>query len=269
MCPCVRGDAVMVVIATRSLRLPTAWRPSDECKRLIWRPRQIWAKPIWPSFAAIRTPVEEALKPSEFFIGVVDLFAILLPGAIATWIAIHFSETHRLPVLMSLGLAEASGAVAWLAFFVSAYILGHLAHTVSSYLDRLPWMRQRCREVVARVDPAAAQTDTAVKDALAFLLIVEPHTLTEVRRLEADSKFFRSLVMVIALVFLRLVFGLNNQVHVVGALTCIGLLSLSFVCYSERRRRRWGSRFDWLCSPKVGGRSPATEKSARKTPAPT
>jgi hypothetical protein len=66
-------------------------------------------------------------KPTDFFIGVVDFFAILMPGVIAAGL-----------LAKQLGLIPAPPtAIFWVALFVAGYLIGHLLHAVGSILDPL------------------------------------------------------------------------------------------------------------------------------------
>lgn len=178
-----------------------------------------------------------AMKPTEFFIGVVDLFAVLMPGAIAAGIALHFSQVHGIPMLVGLGVSELSGSAAWLAFFVGSYILGHLMFSVGAFIDRLPYFRKRASDRVSEIDPAAQGSRDAFKKAVAFLHLKYPGALAEVRRLEADAKFFRSLLVLLTLVVLRLLPDLGTREHVLGAAVAVVLSALSALCYAERREK--------------------------------
>jgi hypothetical protein len=73
-------------------------------------------------------------KPSEFYVGVLDFFAILLPGAIATAILGRRIAPETLDSLVRWPQTEAGG---WAAFLVCAYFLGHLLFLVGSYIDPL------------------------------------------------------------------------------------------------------------------------------------
>jgi hypothetical protein len=68
-------------------------------------------------------------KPSDFFIGVVDFFAVLLPGA---------ALVYLLKPLMISGIAKvwlpATPTQGWVMFLVLAYIAGHLLHALGSWL---------------------------------------------------------------------------------------------------------------------------------------
>lgn len=60
-------------------------------------------------------------KPSDFFVGVIDFFAILLPGALLTVLLLSAGEG-----LLDL-VGEPRGTTErWAAFLVAAYVLGHL-----------------------------------------------------------------------------------------------------------------------------------------------
>ena len=181
-------------------------------------------------------------KPSEFYVGVLDFFAILLPGAIATAIlAPRFAPL----VLGPLIPAPASDAAAWVTFGVFAYFLGHLIFLVGSYLDVF---YNRLRE---RYNPygneSAYQCATRIRDGLieederkalntfqwsrSVLLALCPAAATDVHRLEADSKFFRSLVVVCllsALVFLA-------DGRVLQGILVLVLVPPCFARYYERR----------------------------------
>ena len=72
-------------------------------------------------------------KPSDFFVGVLDFFAILLPGAIATAM---LSPRVGPWVLGPLIDKPSSEAVGWAMFLTAAYFLGHLIFLVGSWIDR-------------------------------------------------------------------------------------------------------------------------------------
>ncbi len=65
-------------------------------------------------------------KPADFFIGVVDLFSIFLPGALLAYLFLAVAGQDaldaRLPFIHNT-------AADWIAFFLAAY-LGHFAALV-------------------------------------------------------------------------------------------------------------------------------------------
>jgi hypothetical protein len=149
-------------------------------------------------------------KPSEFYVGVLDFFAILLPGAIATMLL----APHLGPLVFGRLVPTPAGeAAGWASFLVCAYFLGHLIFLFGSWLD-VPYNALR-----ERFNPygneSAYRCATRIRDALiaeherqalntfqwarAVLLSQHPSAAEDVHRLEADSKFFRSLLVVCVL----------------------------------------------------------------------
>lgn len=161
-------------------------------------------------------------KPSDFFVGVVDFFAILLPGAAL----VYLSRPFLIDDVPNDWLPTTS-TQSWVLFLVLAYIVGHLLHELGSWLlDRyvygkgyLPLIRPSHARAAKLVDdPSALGND---KDAVKTLLarvrletkanttgtnyydwclsdirVTRPAGAAEVDRLQADSKFFRSMVFV-------------------------------------------------------------------------
>jgi hypothetical protein len=164
-------------------------------------------------------------KPSDFFIGIVDFFAILLPGAALAYLLQPLMVTGIPKVWLPGTLTEG-----WVMFFVLAYIAGHLLHALgSSLLDKyvygkfyLPRFRSSHVQAAKLADDPSAfrKNEDAEKTLLARVRLTtkanskgtsyydwclsdvrlsSPAGAVEVDRLQADSKFFRSLVFVFLL----------------------------------------------------------------------
>jgi len=127
------------------------------------------------------------MKPTDVFIGAVELFAIIIPGAIA---AFAFE-----PYYSALGLVGTRG---WVAFLIGAYTLGHIGYYLSGAIDDFWLVKKETDKAVAefRGDSTDKGTDS-YKNAKAYLAVHCPATLAGVLRSEADSKFFRSLLIVL------------------------------------------------------------------------
>jgi hypothetical protein len=160
-------------------------------------------------------------KPSDFFIGVVDFFAVLLPGAALVYLLgpLMISGTPK-------GWLPATPTQGWVMFLVLAYIAGHLLHALGSWLlddfvygeiylrrYREPhWQASKLKEelfgleeyekaaqtLLARVRLTKVnQTGTNYYDwCLSDVRVSSPAGAIEVDRIQADSKFFRSMVFV-------------------------------------------------------------------------
>lgn len=229
----------------------------------------------------------------RFQIGVVELFAVLLPGALLSYVL------HPL-VLPLIGVDQ---GLDWQAhtvtvFLVVSYVTGHVVHLLGSKLDgpidvvrEHRWMksgtgvRQRfgraCLNLLGRAllvkEPSRAALD-AVADlklarlgahgsravmnafqwAKAVLALNKPGLLPAVQRHEADSKFFRSFLIVLLILFglqlgafLRARGGLETH-EVFAPLPSardplaqrawvlagiLGLAWLSAVCYIDQRTK--------------------------------
>lgn len=171
-------------------------------------------------------------KPNDVFIGIIDFFAVLVPGVVAVlvvcWaINFRFPEKQEAPFL---------GVV-----LVAGFVLGHILHGMGSFLDifiydplfkplddnaKVHGLRRRSyfrandklhlvsknliifavhnTSAAGAKDPGTktGQLPTGVYQwARAWLRIHSPEATAELDRLEADSKLFRSL-SVIALAIL-------------------------------------------------------------------
>jgi len=182
------------------------------------------------------------MKPSEFFVGVIDFFAILLPGAIATAI---LAPVLGPAIVGRLFAAPTTEVGAWAMFLTSAYLLGHLIFLVGSYIDpfynvlrkRLnPYGNESAFQAAARirdamVDPSEAGALNPFQWSRSVLIASCPAAAEDVHRLEADSKFFRSIMVVC--VMAAVVFAASGEG--VDALFALALVLPCFFRYYERR----------------------------------
>ncbi|MDP5279956.1 hypothetical protein Q9Q95_13560 [Sphingomonas sp. DG1-23] len=223
-------------------------------------------------------------KPSEFHIGVIEFFSILLPGALLTaalWL--HFGPDIGGPARSLLAPAGA----AWVAFALASYVAGHFLFLAGSLLDLLydrgalwAWLgsrgfslRSRRKWWIGRLrkdwgldrgKPAAdvyrdlcfsLVTDekrklfgeTAKNEpmnnfafAKSVLRLKAPAMLADVERYEADSKFFRSLVVTLPLAVPPLLPEASYAVWL-----SLGLSLAAFLRYIEQRHKstEWAFRY--------------------------
>ena len=148
-------------------------------------------------------------KPSDFFVGVVDFFAVLLPGALVAALIRKDASPY---VFGTRGVLPAIGSSAegWLTFVIAAYLIGSLLFLVGAFLDALlydplrkvavPTVRNgaytRATELKQRVLPSlGGDALNTFQWARATLRLRAPEAVGEVERYEADSKFFRSVAV--------------------------------------------------------------------------
>lgn len=231
-------------------------------------------------------------KPGDFFVGVTDLFSVLLPGAVLTFFAMRVEQS--LGHVDLFGLLQLKDAAGYMAFVVSAFLLGHLADMIgATILDRIydllyadfmryrggfrGWLKGTPRRAAARVgdwfsvqildrkstigqpqllkdeDPIylaalalathKPEGDRLFKWCRDWLQLHNPQSLQEPDRLQANSKFFRGLVIVV-MTFVAL-FSLEERFRVsysgtlgsdlVWMASCLIVIALSFLRYSDLR----------------------------------
>jgi hypothetical protein len=186
------------------------------------------------------------MKPADFFIGVMDFFAILMPGALLVYLLLVMAPQLGTAVLEPF---KGSGeAVKWAAYGVAAYVSGHLLHHVGSVLDRgydKGYARHRRRfgdERLLRDSRELVRTDLGgnVEEISTFEWAgswVRAHNDVagaELERAGADSKFFRSLCIVAAV-------GVPVFLVRADVLAAVGAFALSWFSYRRFCKRRWDS----------------------------
>ncbi len=72
-------------------------------------------------------------KPSDLFVGVVEFFAVLLPGSLVVFSAMDQARTHIFGKILPALPSDTVSAYA--TFFVASYLLGHFIFMIASYLD--------------------------------------------------------------------------------------------------------------------------------------
>jgi 8-oxo-dGTP pyrophosphatase MutT (NUDIX family) len=218
--------------------------------------------------------------PSKLFIGLMDFFTILLPGALLTYLLMADLGT----LMLGDRFGNLAGSEAWAAFLFASYLLGHMVFLLGSWLDIIyDWLRQRTlnwqvkhmarrgrllswpirmcvfiifkRERNLAVSKAIQLKEQALgalmaKDAInafqwckALLNAESPASLAVVQRFEADSKFFRSFTVVILL--LLAAWPWHQQWPLAGIPVPFGLLLIAMWRYMEQRYKATNQAY-WL-----------------------
>ena len=182
-------------------------------------------------------------KPSDLLIGIVDFFAILLPGALLSLLCLDVAHTH---IFNGSVLPEIKGdAQGWLAFLFSSYLVGHFIFLLGSHLDSIydstyrKYKVRRGHKILDFVIEAKERQlgegnenmVNAYKWARTYVQLRSPEAGAEISRLEADSKFFRSLIIVLLIVCIVLLF----KSFWIQAAFCFLLVLISFWRYFEQR----------------------------------
>ena len=145
-------------------------------------------------------------KPSDFFIGVMDFFAILVPGAIFTFMLAPWATREVFgPILPTIN----SNETGWAAFILAAYVLGHLLHHLGSVFDYTydhiyvkakrkhgeDFLLKKTREIMNK-DLGQDNGLSAFVWAGSYVRLKSATAALELDRSGGDSKFFRSLCLV-------------------------------------------------------------------------
>lgn len=162
---------------------------------------------------------ESGGKASDLYIGVVDLFAVILPGALFCglgWKVLHDWNEGR-EFLERVSPPEFIPK--WVVFLVASYIAGHFLFALGAWImdplydgyykrhfefnvkKELPSMRRRAdrllHEVLGR--ELYSEADNRLTWSQAMLTFGGAAAKGMLDRMEADSKFFRSLAVVLML----------------------------------------------------------------------
>ncbi len=213
-------------------------------------------------------------KLENFFIGVVELFSIILPGSIMTFFLLgqvnyefFFKDLSIFPTIPS--------EYNWIAFLIVAYIIGHIINAIGSkLLDDLFYSKLELwnfftknndltylvansikekylnkKDFKKLIENKEAEITSPYKWAKRFLSINSPDVLTEVNRREADQKFFRSLTIVFLIIGLWLGIVIiieRNILILIPCATCILLVLLCLWNYSKIRFKTMETAYEFI-----------------------
>jgi len=76
-------------------------------------------------------------KPNEFFLGLVDFIAILLPGCLLTGVLLMVDATILKNKLYCFGLQSDTSVIFWVCYIFIAYTLGYFFSSIATGLDIL------------------------------------------------------------------------------------------------------------------------------------
>ena len=242
--------------------------------------------------------------PQKIFIGLMDFFSILLPGALLTWLLMDDVG----PVVLGNRYAALCGAQAWAAFLFASYLIGHLLFLLGSWLDVLyDWARRHTRNTqiamlarrgrllpwptrtliwlvfkgernlaVVRVVKIKKQAlgSLQASDAInafqwckALLNVESPTSLAVVQRFEADSKFFRCFTIV--LLVLLATWPLHLKWPPAGIPVVLVLLLLALWRYMEQRYKATNQAYWSIITLTARDGKIGIEKSAIADDSPT
>lgn len=174
------------------------------------------------------------MKPSDFNIGVSEVFSVLLPGfAVVLAILIYIGEINLTADIKTLE---------WVIIVVLSYVAGHLLFAISSWWDEFnnlfPYKGND--EIISAVSGIRSTFSEVDCDAInnyqwskSILSKVHPIGYLEVLRKEADSKLFRSLLIPQFFV-LWLAW---NEVSLVVLISLMVIIVMTYMRYRGQRNK--------------------------------
>jgi hypothetical protein len=152
-------------------------------------------------------------KPNDVFVGVIDFFGILVPGAVLLFL-------HGDLILSQLGLScrPDDKVFYWVSFFVGSLLLGHFLTGISVVLLNrsfgLSWEKVDLyyKEVEDAISlPVPKNRKAAYHRAYSFIRLNSPAGISEIDRQVSEYKLFRALTIVFLLDFLFALAKLNLE----------------------------------------------------------
>ncbi|WP_281321819.1 hypothetical protein [Flavobacterium aestivum] len=183
------------------------------------------------------------LKPGDFFFGLMEFLAYIVPGFI---LCITLPIIKKYCVFDSLNIAENEAtAFTLLSFILISYILGHFIHHICAMalnpIYEIVYLKRKMKkhasfineseEVILKKLPV--QIDL-LKASEAYLRINHPNLIAELEKHEANSKLFRSL----SLLSLYLCFFSSLNWIIISSLIVISILS-----FNKFANQRWTHRY--------------------------
>ncbi len=183
-------------------------------------------------------------KPADFFVGLVDFFAILLPGAMLAFVL--FKCVERWDATLT-GISLPEGWVTFVAAGLVSYVLGHFLFIVASLcLDPLyDWWKETFRVWEDRgwtkpfniLWESLKERETLQEEAnipnlslaATYLRVWSPGAASEMDRLEGDQKFFRGLILVFLCAWVAFLWSWEK-----GVWPWVGLMLLLFPMFPFR-----------------------------------
>jgi len=182
-------------------------------------------------------------KPGDLFFTVVDFFSVIIPGAmtlVLTWN--YIQPTNNFPIIQG-SVAET------LAFLLIAYLLGQILIALASQIDKLydKWQMPKSKRLrnielaksarkifVERLAIKVPEKESVLVWTDAKLRSTDGIDLTHIEFLEAESKFFRSMLLILP--FYAAFFAAKAQ-PLLGIIV-LALIPFSYWRYAERRVKR-------------------------------
>ena len=190
-------------------------------------------------------------KPSELYLGIADVFVVMLPGMVLTALAaiVWYSEAMWSP-------ERSLGSAGWAAFLLGSYLAGHLVSALGAFLE--DWLNETVRGrgridrererhgairgaaelIVGRLLPAfQCERDQVRRMAATIVQLQGGAGATQLQRKDADRRLFRNLTVALAVVgaFKVMVVGWTGVYTWTSVGFVLGCAVFALLCYHRYR----------------------------------
>jgi len=205
-----------------------------------------------------------SFKPGDFFVGIIDFFAILLPGALLAFLIQPYAITYVFNGKVLPALADPTQR--WIAYIFTSYVLGHIVSTVGGPLDEVSnrflnprfslfkrsdneltnvwWKRVKPEILKVKLDHKPTPLEECARGYVkpflegykninelsvikSYVQLKNPVAAAEIDRLKAISRFFRSLTIILFIVIIIFSYKTIRYRHSLGP-TIIGPTIICF-----------------------------------------
>ena len=197
-----------------------------------------------------------SLSPKEFGFEIGSFLALFFPGAILLFVIFYNYEDT---IIFQEG-KEYSRTISWFLIFVTSYFLGHFVNWIGTFLDwtydrlykpikkrkssigKIKRTAQRIKSEILNEYGELAEDDHTFLYARKYITIKNSNLDKILNRIDAESKFFRSLISVFLISFL--VFLLNFKIII--SLLSVLFLILSFGRYWSLRWKHTRETYNYF-----------------------
>jgi hypothetical protein len=168
-------------------------------------------------------------KPSELFLGIIDFFAIIIPGGVIT-LSIYYYYSADIDKI-----AQLTESQSWVAIFCVSYFIGNIISFMGERIDKIrpinKYINKGFTPIWQCLDAIRNELHpTSEREAIniyqwcrSVLIAVSPESMADVNRAVAASDFFRNLYILFPIIG---IISLINQDFIFG----IALILLTIPC---------------------------------------
>lgn len=193
-------------------------------------------------------------KAEGFALGVIQIFVLLLPGAVFVALLAHGLVLYPFE---DPGMLDGNEVERGFLLLAVAYVAGNLVSTVGAAIEDWVYdskvvqtdqahLRQPVRDAVqAVVGREIGEKENLRRWAATMVRLTHPQGAVDVERRDADRRFFRNMVVVFALGALGLPFSPHGSALIASAIICGALAVACAYRFSVEQRKYTQTVFEY------------------------